>query len=264
MKLLGDAPTDVLFGLIALHNDMVAPAVIPAALKARVKEPGQTLGELLVAQGALSPTARELIESLSHEYIKRNGGDAQTSIATLLATPSAQDRLHSLGFQPNGGSKITVAPPGSTVSMEYQPERDDLESTLLPPAKSAGESRAHIAGYEILSVLGAGGMGIVYKARQARLDRFVALKMIRAGSSARPEDFTRFEDEAKAVAAIEHANIVKIFEIGEHDGLPYFSLEYLPGGTLAKMIGGKPQPFDEAARIVETLARAMGVRTRTR
>ena len=83
--------------------------------------------------------------------------------------------------------------------------------------------------------------------------------MIRAGAGARPEDLARFETEAKAVAAIEHPNIVKIFEIGEHDGLPYFSLEYLPGGSLAKKIGGKPQPVDEAARIVEVLARAMHV-----
>ena len=69
-----------------------------------------------------------------------------------------------------------------------------------------------IAGYEILEVLGSGGMGIVYKARQERLDRFVALKMIRAGAGARPEDLVRFETEAKAVAAIEHNNIVKIFD----------------------------------------------------
>ena len=117
--------------------------------------------------------------------------------------------------------------------------------------------RPRIAGYEILEVLGAGGMGIVYKAHQQRLDRFVALKMIRAGAGARPEDLVRFETEAKAVAAIEHANIVKIFEIGEQDGLPYFSLEFLAGGSLAKKIGGKPQPVDEAARIVEVLARAI-------
>src|SRR5262249_4856850 len=67
------------------------------------------------------------------------------------------------------------------------------------------------------------------------------------------------ETEAKAVAAIEHVNIVQIFEIGEHDGLPFFSLEFLAGGTLAMKIGGKPQPVDEAARIVEVLARAMHV-----
>ncbi len=115
-----------------------------------------------------------------------------------------------------------------------------------------------VAGFEILGVLGEGGMGIVYKARQIRLDRFVAIKMIRGRRSA-PSDLARFEAEAQAVAAIEHPNIVRIFEIGEHDGLPYFSLEFLAGGSLAKQIGGKPQPVEEAARIVETLARAMDV-----
>ena len=102
-------------------------------------------------------------------------------------------------------------------------------------------------------------MGIVYKARHLRLDRLVALKMIKAGAGAQPDDLARFEAEARAVAAIDHPNIIKIFEIGEHDGLPYFSLEFLEGGSLAQRIAGKPQPIEDAARIVETLARAMDV-----
>jgi WD40 repeat protein len=116
-----------------------------------------------------------------------------------------------------------------------------------------------VDGYEILKVLGAGGMGIVYKARHLRLDRVVALKMIRAGTGALPEELTRFEAEARAVAAIDHPNIIKIFEIGERDGLPYVSLEFLEGASLAQQIAGKPQPVDDAARIAETLARAMDV-----
>ena len=87
----------------------------------------------------------------------------------------------------------------------------------------------------------------------------VALKMIKAGAGARLDDLARFEAEARAVAAIDHPNIIKIFEIGERDGLPYFSLEFLEGGSLADRIDGKPQPIDEAARIVETLARALDV-----
>jgi serine/threonine-protein kinase len=109
-----------------------------------------------------------------------------------------------------------------------------------------------------LEVLGIGGMGIVYKAHHIRLDRFVALKMIRAGAGARPEDLDRFEAEARAVAGIDHPNIVRIYEIGELEGQPYFSLEFLARGSLAKLIAGKPQPVEEAARIVEVLARAMG------
>src|SRR5262249_41397267 len=136
---------------------------------------------------------------------------------------------------------------------------EDPERTLPALATERPDGRPQVAGYQVLEVLGVGGMGIVYKARQVRLDRFVALKMIRAGAGALPEDLARFEAEARAVAAIEHPNIVRIFEIGEHRGLPYFSLEFLAGGSLARRIDGKPQPVAEAARIVDVLARAMDV-----
>jgi len=259
MNRLGDAPTDMLFGLIALHNDLVAPAVIPAALKSQALEPGRTLAELLVTQGALTPTQRDVVEALSGEYVNRHGGDTEKSLATLLAAPSTRERLDRIGDPELFGSLRAGAPLGSTVSIDLDLGLKDHDRTLLPSTNVEIDSRSRIAGYEILEVLGSGGMGIVYKARQARLDRFVALKMIRGGAGARPEDLARFEIEAKAVAAIEHPNIVQIFEIGEHDGLPYFSLEYLAGGNLAQKIGGKPQPVDEAARIVEILARAMYV-----
>jgi eukaryotic-like serine/threonine-protein kinase len=259
MNRLGDAPTDLLFGLIALHNDFVAPAVIPAAFKAAVHEPGWTLAERLVAQGALSTSQRDLVQSLSAEYIKRNGGDAEKTLAELLATPSPRERLNRIGDPDLTGTITEVATLGSTIAADANAPSDDLDYTLPPADNAPAFAKVQIAGYEILGVLGVGGMGVVYKARQPRLERFVALKMIRAGASARPEDITRFESEAKAVAAIEHANIVKIHDIGEHEGLPYFSLEYLAGGSLASKIGGKPQPFDEGARIVETLARAMYV-----
>jgi tetratricopeptide (TPR) repeat protein len=260
MNRLGDAPTDLLFGLIALHNDLVAPAVIPAALKAQALEPGRTLADTLVAQGALSAGQRELIESLAGECVRRHDGDTRKTISTLIASPSARARMEQIGNIEPTDSMTADLSPGSTVAVNGETAaHHDLDRTLAPSPGAVELPRAQIAGYEILEVLGVGGMGVVYKARQPRLDRFVALKMIRGGASARPEDLARFEFEAKAVAAIEHSNFVRIFEIGEHEGLPYFLLEYLPGGSLAKKIDGKPQPFDEAARIVEVLARAMHV-----
>ncbi len=259
MSQLGDAPTDLIFGLIALHNDMIAPAVIPAALKAATDQTRGSLAEQLVANGTLTPTQRDLVQSLSAEFMKRNGGDAQKTLAELISTPSPRARLDRLGDPDLTGSITDLASLGSTVPVGTVPAGDDLDSTMPPSAAVPAFAKPQVAGYEIRGVLGVGGMGVVYKAWQPRLDRFVALKMIRAGASARPEDIVRFESEAKAVAAIEHANIVKIHDIGEHEGLPYFSLEYLAGGSLAQKIGGKPQPFDEAARIVEVLARAMNV-----
>jgi S1-C subfamily serine protease/tRNA A-37 threonylcarbamoyl transferase component Bud32 len=100
-------------------------------------------------------------------------------------------------------------------------------------------------------------MGVVYKARQTKLDRLVALKMILAGGHAGQADLTRFITEAEAVARLQHANVVLIYEVGEHGGLPYFSLEFCPGGSLDRKFAGTPLPPREAAALAETLARAM-------
>ena len=114
-----------------------------------------------------------------------------------------------------------------------------------------------VAGYEIVGELGRGGMGVVYKAVQEGLGRHVALKMILAGAHASSQTIARFVAEAQAVARFQHANIVQVFEVGEHQGLPYFSLEYVDGGTLQKKVAREPQPPRYAAEIVEQLARAM-------
>lgn len=114
-----------------------------------------------------------------------------------------------------------------------------------------------LPGYEIVEVLGRGGMGLVYKARQAALNRMVAVKVILAGGLAGEQDIARFRTEGKAVARFQHPHIVQIYDIGEHEGLPFFSLEYCAGGSLAKKIDGTPRDPMEAAQLVETLARAM-------
>ena len=114
-----------------------------------------------------------------------------------------------------------------------------------------------VDGYEILAELGHGGMGVVYKAHQQRLSRFVALKMIRAGSLAKPEDLARFRIEAEAVAKQRHPNIIQIFDIGEVGGLPFVALELLEGGSLDAFLAGTPQPGEASARLSATLARAI-------
>jgi tetratricopeptide (TPR) repeat protein len=115
-----------------------------------------------------------------------------------------------------------------------------------------------IPGYEILGELGRGGMGIVYQARQLRLNRTVAIKMILAGDYAPPEAVKRFLAEAESVARLHHPNIIQIFALGEHAGRAYFEMEYVAGGSLADRIGGAQWPPQDAARLVETLARAIG------
>jgi serine/threonine protein kinase/Flp pilus assembly protein TadD len=114
-----------------------------------------------------------------------------------------------------------------------------------------------IPGYEVLTELGRGGMGVVYKARQLNLDRVVALKVLQIGGGASDQELARFRREAEAIARLPHPNIVQIHDVGEHNGRSYLALEYVEGGSLAQRLGGVPQVPATAAHLVETLARAM-------
>ncbi len=128
-------------------------------------------------------------------------------------------------------------------------------STGLTP----GESREYpeVPGYEILGVLGHGGMGVVYRARQLKANRLVALKMIRAVEHASPHERVRFQIETEAVVRLQHPNIVQLHEVGDVRGQPYFSLEFCDGGTLTEQLKKKRPSPREAVELIETLARAM-------
>jgi serine/threonine-protein kinase len=125
------------------------------------------------------------------------------------------------------------------------------------PKDSAGEPALPcVPGYEVLGLLGRGGMGVVYKARHLGLDRVVALKMIRGGDPG-PAERGRLQAEARAVARLQHPGIVQVFEVGEHDGRPFVALEFCAGGSLADRLWGDPWPPRQAAAAVADLARAM-------
>jgi eukaryotic-like serine/threonine-protein kinase len=141
---------------------------------------------------------------------------------------------------------------GETAETKVKPGRREP-----PRAKPSDGKTPQVAGYEILGVLGRGGMGVVYKARQKGLNRLVALKMIIGGAHAGAGERGRFEAEALAVAKLQHTNIVQVYEVGDSDGLPYFSLEFIDGGSLSDKMDGKPLPARIAVGVVEQLARAV-------
>jgi hypothetical protein len=143
--------------------------------------------------------------------------------------------------------------PGDCAATVRAPGPDTLSGA--GEGRPAGPAPA-VPGYDILSELGRGGMGVVYQARQTSLNRVVALKMLLAGSHADPEQLRRLRAEAEAVARLRHPNIVQIFEVGEHDGWPYLVLEYVEGGALDEALAGAPQNPRAAAALAETLARA--------
>lgn len=139
----------------------------------------------------------------------------------------------------------------------------EFKATLLEPEQTLPSSSEppppppDVPGFEMLERLGQGGMGVVYKARQKNLGRTVALKMVLAGAHANADDLARFSLEAEVVAKLAHPNIVQIYEVGEHEGRPFLSLEYIEGGGLDKKLAGAPQPARDSALLVETLARAV-------
>jgi hypothetical protein len=129
---------------------------------------------------------------------------------------------------------------------------------VLPPTEVPGQ--LDIPNYDILRELGRGGMAVVYEARQKSLGRVVALKMILAGAHASTEALVRFQVEAQAVARLQHPNIVQVYDAGVHQGQPFFTMELVPGVSLARKMadrGGRPLPEREAVEIVLDLALAM-------
>jgi WD40 repeat protein len=178
-----------------------------------------------------------------HEYLQRFP-HCREELPALFDAPFNRDTLgahRGAATQIMPGENLPTLPPHS-----------------LPEAPADSHpSWPRVPGYEILGELGHGGMGVVYKARQTKADRLVALKMIRAGNSAGPEERARFKTEAEAVARLQHPNIVQVYEVAEADGCPFFSMEFVERGGLERKINGTPLPAGQAAPLVERLSRAV-------
>jgi WD40 repeat protein/tRNA A-37 threonylcarbamoyl transferase component Bud32 len=156
------------------------------------------------------------------------------------------------GGQAGSDASMPSAPVFGTL-----PDPDAVTSPDGTPPDMTKRAPPAISGYEILGELGRGGMGVVYKAREVLLNRPCALKMILAGAHATSEAAARFLTEAEAIARLQHPHIVQIHHIGEADGLPFFELEYVSGGSLDQALDGTPWPPRRAARLTEQLARGI-------
>src|SRR3954471_12430635 len=119
------------------------------------------------------------------------------------------------------------------------------------------EGPIEVPGYDVVEVLGRGGVGVVYKAVHRKLRRTVALKMLLVGAFATRAERRRFAREAELVAGLRHPNVVQVYDVGDLDGRPYFTMEFVDGGSLAERVAGTPLPAREAASIVATLADAV-------
>lgn len=146
---------------------------------------------------------------------------------------------------------------GETVAPELVPSSVTPYSFGPTAEEGRGEGLPWSSRFEILREIGRGAMGVVYQAWQATVNRIVAVKMILAGAQATPQDLARFRVEAEAVARLQHAHIIQIYEVGQQEQCPFIVLEYVAGGSLAQRMTGQPWSSLAAAQLVEKLARAV-------
>lgn len=153
------------------------------------------------------------------------------------------------------GQHDTSSAPGDTseISIELVAGQSDAGHRAEKKAKLPKK----IASYDILAEIGRGGMGVVYKAEDPRLKRFVALKVILAGGHAGDVELARFQIEAESVAKLKHHTFVQIYEVGSDEGLPFLALEYCGGGSLEDRIDESPLTPRESAELIAKLADAM-------
>ncbi len=149
-----------------------------------------------------------------------------------------------------GGEPDHASLSGNADTVSLDPETGFRASRVVPILKQLGD-------YELLAEIARGGMGVVYKARQQRLKRIVAVKMILAGDFASEADVQRFHTEAEAAAQLDHPHIVPIYEVGEHGGLHYFSMGFVEGESLAARINTAPLAPREAAELLKKVCHAV-------
>jgi serine/threonine-protein kinase len=206
------------------------------------------------------PPADQLAALLAGELPPEGRGPLEAHVDGCDECLARLETLQRSRFVPLGRVvELLVSPPAGLL--------DEAEGAAALPGPGAngaappyGGGLPSFAGYEVLARVGGGGMGEVYKARHLRTNRVVALKTV--SPACRPDSpdhqafLARFRVEAEAASRLHHPHVVAVYDVGEQDGRPYLTMEWMDGGSLAEALAGRPQPERQAAAWVSTLARA--------
>ena len=206
----------------------------------------------------LTPSAAELAQPSDHEV---SIGEPPTGAASEGTVASAiGDGYESPTIDADASAlqqKVTVRSGKEVADLSYGEHAQSKTFAGTTASFSEKLPASPPAGYEILGVLGHGGMGVVYKARHLRLNRVVAIKMIIAGAHASKDHLVRFQREAEAAAHLSHPNIVAIHEVADHDGMPFFSLEFVDGPSVSDLMRETTLTPKRAAELLIPVARAV-------
>ncbi|MGB7327362.1 MAG: serine/threonine-protein kinase, partial [Rubripirellula sp.] len=231
-----------------LRDEIAKMATVRHVEETPTLDPSSSSGMDLTLDGGLSPVPNE---DSQPEVAPEQPADLDATLdpssaaelSGLSVDSPTMDSANPLGLDTNKSPRPTPAVRSGSAQIKVKAK---TTKELSPPA-----------GYEIISTLGKGGMGVVYKARHVPLDRTVAVKMIISGEHASEDQIRRFQKEAEAAANLSHPNIVSVYEVGEHQGLPFFSLEFVDGPSLSEQLKETTMSDREAAAMMLPIARAI-------
>ncbi|QGJ69415.1 Serine/threonine protein kinase PrkC, regulator of stationary phase [Planctomycetales bacterium 10988] len=231
----------------------------PARLESMTKDHPQLAEELR----QLWATASLTCDLFSDSSFSSTPGDSPLSAAAKAQEKSPSSRAS----QPEGDQTTLIYSSRSPSNESGAVDPGEGDSSTAPEHNPSRKSFPFLqledslpwtwGDYELIEEVGRGGMGIVFRARQISLDRRVALKMIRSGELAGPEEIVRFRQEAEAVGRLDHPNIVPLYEIGELRGQPFFSMKFVEGTNLAQLLSHGPLPSRQAAELLLPVCRGM-------
>ncbi len=220
-----DAGRNLLFGILALQNSFINREALLAAFNCWVEDKSQSLGQILVVQGALSAARLSVLEALVQEHLLQHGGDIERSLAALNLIDSARRDL------------LAITDPDLQASLPHigaarTEANAEAMSSDPPDAPGAGGER-----FRIIRFHAKGGLGEVYLARDDELHRDVALKRIQGPFANDQESRSRFVLEAEVTGGLEHPGIVPVYGLGcDENGRPFYAMRFIKGDSLKEAI----------------------------
>jgi eukaryotic-like serine/threonine-protein kinase len=224
-----DPSQDLLFGLLALQNGLIDQGQLVAAFQTWTRDKGRPMADHLIARGDLEADDRDVVNALVARHLKKHGGDPEQSLAAINAGRSTRESLARLG---DVDIKASIAYVG--VDATFAQARDDADRTT---SFAVGTATTDGQRFHLLRPHARGGLGAVFVALDAELNREVALKQILDRHADDPASRQRFVIEAEVTGGLEHPGIVPVYGLGTYDdGRPYYAMRFIRGDSLKEAI----------------------------